>query len=82
MLLIEVAETSYRYDRDVKLPLYARAGVREVWIVDLTHRALDVFREPHAAGYASAQRIERSGTIAPTALPDVAAAVSEILPPA
>ena len=35
LLLIEVADTSYRYDSRVKLPLYARAGVAETWIVDL-----------------------------------------------
>jgi len=82
MLVVEVAETSYRYDRHVKLPLYARAGVPEVWIVDLAHAAVEVFREPRATGYGSAQRVERGGTIAPAALPDAAIAVTEILPPA
>jgi len=81
MLLVEVAETSYRYDRDVKLRLYARAGVPEVWIVNLAQAAVEVFREPHASGYASEQRIERDGAIAPRALPDATIVVSEILPP-
>ena len=82
LLVVEVCETSYRYDRHVKLPLYARAGVSEVWLVDLAHGAVEVFREPGAAGYASAQRVERGGTIAPAALPDAAIVVTEILPPA
>jgi Uma2 family endonuclease len=82
MLVVEVSETSYRYDRHVKLPLYARAGVPEVWIVDLAHAVVEVFREPRAAGYAVAQRVERGGTIAPATLPDAAVVVTEILPPA
>jgi Uma2 family endonuclease len=82
LLLIEVADTSYRFDRDVKLPLYARAGVPEVWIVDLTRDVVEVFRQPSASSYASTQRIERGGTVAPVAFPDVGLAVTEILPPA
>ena len=80
LLLVEVSETSYRFDRYVKLPLYARAGVPEVWIVDLTRDVLEVFRQPAASGYGSAQRIERGGTVAPLAFPDVVLAATEILP--
>jgi Uma2 family endonuclease len=80
VLVVEVAETSYRYDRDVELRLHARAGVPEVWIVDLAHAAVEVFREPHATGYASEQRITSDGAIAPRALPAATIAVSEILP--
>jgi Uma2 family endonuclease len=82
LLLIEVADTSYRFDRYVKLPLYSRAGVPEVWIVDLTHEVVEVFLQPSASGYASAQRFERDATVAPLAFPDVALAVADILPPA
>ena len=82
ILLIEVAETSYRYDRDVKLSLYARAGIPEVWIADLSRAVVEVFRESGPAGYRSERRVERGGTIAPGAFPDVILAVTEILPPA
>ena len=54
----------------------------EMWIVDLANAVVEVFREPSAAGYGFAQRVERGGTIAPAALPDAAIAVTEILPPA
>jgi len=81
MLVVEASETSYRYDRHVKLSLYARAGVPEVWIVDLAHAVVEVFREPREAGYAFEQRVERGGMIAPAALPDATIAVTEILPP-
>jgi Uma2 family endonuclease len=81
LLLVEVADTSYRYDREVKVPLYARAGIPELWIVDLNH-VVEVFRTPSPTGYGSIVRIERNGTIAPVAIPDVFVAVADILPPA
>ena len=82
LLVVEVSETSYRYDRRVKVPLYARAGVSEVWIVDLNRGAVEIFRDPRDRGYASEFRVERGATIAPAALPDASIIVSEILPPA
>lgn len=81
LLVIEVAETSYRYDRDVKLRLYARAGIKEAWIVDLVHSVVEVFWEPGRAGYARTRRVERGGALAPIAVPDTILAVNEILPP-
>jgi Uma2 family endonuclease len=82
LLLVEVADTSYRFDRNVKLPLYARAGVPEVWIIDLTRDAVEIHREPSPAGYASERRIERGGTVTPVAFPEVVLAVDDFLPPA
>ncbi len=52
LLLIEVADSSLRFDRTVKLPLYARAGIAEVWIVDLQGRVLDAYRHPAGGQYA------------------------------
>jgi Uma2 family endonuclease len=52
LLLVEVADTSLRYDRTVKLPLYARAGIAEFWLVDLQRRVIDVYREPSDDSYA------------------------------
>lgn len=51
LLLIEVADTSRDYDRQVKIPLYARHGIPEVWLVDLKAGVIEVFREPAAEGY-------------------------------
>ena len=82
LLLVEVAETSYRYDHDVKLPRYARENIREVWIVDLVRGVVEVYREPAPNGYRFERRVERGGTLTPSAFPDVTIAVDEILPPA
>ena len=51
LLLIEVADTSIRYDRTVKLPLYARSGIGEVWIVDLGRRRLQAYSVPVGDAY-------------------------------
>ena len=82
MLVVEVADTSYRFDRYVKVPIYARAGIPEAWIVDLTRELVEVFRDPRGDGYASITRVERGANVAPAALPGAAIAVSEVLPPA
>jgi hypothetical protein len=55
-LLIEVSDSSLNFDRRVKLPLYARAGVREVWIVDLTTDVVLVHRNPSGSRYRSIRR--------------------------
>jgi Uma2 family endonuclease len=46
LLLVEVSDTTLRYDRDIKLPLYARTGIPEVWIVDLNSGTVEVHDEP------------------------------------
>jgi Uma2 family endonuclease len=51
LLLIEVADTSLVYDREVKIPRYARAGIPEVWLVELGGRRLSIYRRPGANGY-------------------------------
>ena len=51
LLVVEVADTSLRFDRDVKAPLYARSGIAEVWLVDLPDRRLIRYREPPQGSY-------------------------------
>ncbi len=79
LLVIVVAQTTLAFDRRVKLPMYARSGVAEVWIVDVNGQSVEVFRQP--AGGAYVERIVASpgDVVAPVALPDVAIAVSAIL---
>lgn len=81
LLLVEVADSSYRYDAGVKLSLYARAGVPEVWIADLTRDLLEVHREPGPSGYARRAELRRGDQVAPVALPDVLLVVADLLPP-
>ncbi len=72
LLVIEVADSTVSRDRDVKIPLYARHGVREVWLVHLPRKVVQVFRKPGPEGYR--ELFERSAVdrLAPEALPDAA----------
>lgn len=53
ILLIEVADSSQEKDREIKLPLYAAAGIEEVWIVNLQDQQIEVSTEPNEKGYSN-----------------------------
>jgi Uma2 family endonuclease len=71
LLLVEVADTSLTYDKTVKLPLYARAGIAEVWIVDLKRRVLLAFRKPAAGAYQETTTHHAGEDLALTLAPDI-----------
>jgi len=77
-LLIEVADSSLDFDRTVKLELYARAGIREVWIVDLTTDGVLVHRRPSGGSYGSVARVEAPGMLGVEELPGVMIPVAEV----
>lgn len=84
LLVIEVSDSSLEYDRSVKLPMYARAGVPETWIVDLRNPAVEKHTDPdpETGTYRSLVRLERGERISPDALPSVVLEVTDILGPA
>ncbi len=71
LLLVEVADNSLRFDRTVKLPLYARSGIVEVWIVDLRRRVVDVFRAPAGDAYGETATHGAPDSIALAAAPEI-----------
>jgi len=77
-LLIEVADASLEYDRN-KLPTYGRAGIAEVWIVNLNEAVVEVYREPHFTGYSSKTVLRDSDQAVPQAFPEAAVNVGELL---
>jgi Uma2 family endonuclease len=79
LLLVEVAETTVASDRQVKIPLYARSGIPEVWLVDLDQVAITAYREPSASGYRAEFTVRRGEQIAPLAFPDRPVAATDIL---
>jgi Uma2 family endonuclease len=79
LLLIEVADTSLPYDQRVKLPLYARAGVREVWLVDLVRHRVEVCTDPGPDGYRRVETRERGDALAPVTFPDLSLPVDALL---
>ncbi len=82
LLLVEVADSSLVYDSRDKRDAYARAGIAEYWLLNLTQNQLHVFREPGPAGYRREDIIPAEGSVAPRAFPDEVLPLSAILPPA
>ncbi len=78
LLLVEVADSSLRYDLEVKLPLYARHGIPEVWIVDLEHRRLEVHRRPAENTYLEKHCPARGETVTPEGLTECKVDVGEL----
>jgi Uma2 family endonuclease len=78
-LIIEVSESSLRYDVQVKAPLYARHGVPEYWIIDLKGRQVRFFRSPESGQYADVTSTDAPGVVAPAALPDVQIDLTHVL---
>ena len=79
LLLVEVGDVSASFDRQVKVPLYAKAGIREVWLMDLAGECLEVHLKPSIGGYEEIQQFRRGETISPLAFPDLKLNVSDIL---
>jgi Uma2 family endonuclease len=78
-LVIEVADSTLDYDREEKLPAYARAGIAEVWIINLNERCIEVNREPTFTGYVSESILVSGEQASPKAFPDVSVNVMELL---
>lgn len=79
LLLVEVADTTVEFDREIKIPLYAKSGVREVWLVDLHESAIAIYREPSLSGYRQVQQLQRGQNLTVQAIADVSLAVEEVL---
>ncbi len=79
LLLVEVGDSSARFDREVKLPLYAAASVIEVWLLDVGARAISVFRDPGPAGYQTLLTAHHGDVLRPVALPAAAVAATDLL---
>jgi len=78
-LLIEVADTTLAFDREQKLPLYGRAGIAEVWIVNLVAKTIEIYREPQFSGYGWHRALGLGERASPLAFPDVTVEVAELL---
>jgi Uma2 family endonuclease len=86
-LVVEVADSSLRLDRRFKAAVYAGAGLREYWIVNLPDRVLEVYREPHPPAnpaedwsYRSLATLPPSSQVTPLAAPHARILVADLLP--
>jgi Uma2 family endonuclease len=80
LLVVEVADTSLERDRGPKLSFYARAGIVEVWIVNVEAREIEVYRQPSGDRYTEVQHL-RDGKVTPLAFPDETIDIEDILGP-
>ncbi len=71
-LLVEVSDTTLRYDTEIKLPLYAQHGVPEVWVFDLENAVLRRYRQPAGDAYTMVETLARPGLLVPDAAPALA----------
>ncbi len=78
LLIIEVSDSSLDYDRNIKLPLYAKADIPEVWIVNLQEACIEVYSEPTEHGYATSRKYYEGKTIIPSRFPNISISVDEI----
>jgi len=79
LLVIEISSSTLDYDREVKAPLYAEAGIPECWIVNLVDGCLDVYRRPTAQGYADVQTLTSGDEIEIPGFSGQPLAVSELI---
>jgi Uma2 family endonuclease len=79
LLLVEVADTSLDFDQRLKLPLYARNGVPEVWIVDLPGSCIEIHRSPQDGRFRDVRRVRRGERLSPSAFPDLDLDAAQIL---
>lgn len=79
LLVIEVSDTTLDYDRKVKVPLYARAGVPETWLVNLGEERIEVYANPAGAAYQTAESYARGDELQARALAALRLSVAEVL---
>jgi Uma2 family endonuclease len=80
-LVVEVMESSAGYDREVKVPLYARSGIPETWLVDLEQGQIEVSRAPGPEIYRDVHRVGRGEHLAPQAFPQLILRADEVFGP-
>jgi Uma2 family endonuclease len=80
ILVIEVADSSIKFDRDTKAPLYAAAGISEYWIVNLIDNRLEIYRQPEGSIYASIQIVTPPQTIVLPQFPEIVVQIGDFFP--
>lgn len=79
LLVVEVSDATLQYDREVKLPLYARAGIPEAWLVDVDAGALEIHRRPSGGRYVEQERFGNPEKVEVSSLPGIGFDLSGLL---
>lgn len=80
-LIVEVSDTSLGYDQRSKIPVYASAGIKEVWIIDLGSYCIQTYRDPYTADrrYATTETHDRTSLVSPLAFPDIRVRLNDLV---
>lgn len=79
LLVVEVVEASAQCDREIKLPLYARYDIPEVWLADLEGGVVEVYREPSPEGYRRVDTLNRGNSLSLKFFPELEILCEEVL---
>jgi Uma2 family endonuclease len=79
LVVIEVSDTTLSYDKNAKLPLYARVGIPEAWIADLNGHKVEVRHHPGPDGYRMSRSFDAGARIVSGAVEGLSVAVDEVL---
>ena len=79
LLLIEVADSSVEFDQQVKIPLYAKSGIQEVWLFNLRDQCVEVYRSPVGESYETILILRGQQQVAPLAFPEVSLTIADLL---
>ena len=79
ILIVEVSDSTLKYNRDTKMPLYAAVGIPEVWIINLQHKVIEVHQQPIVGIYQLAKIFKQGEMVESGVLPDLALEVDSIL---
>jgi Uma2 family endonuclease len=79
LLIIEVADTTVDYDRLVKVPLYAKAGIKEVWVVNLPAEQIEIYAEPSGGAYQITKQVKRGEEAAAYSIPNLIVSADAVL---
>jgi Uma2 family endonuclease len=80
-LIVEVADSTLKYDCEVKDKIYAKANITDYWVIDIPHRQVHIFRDPTSTGYTSHLILTEPQSVSPLAFPGIKLSIISILPP-
>ncbi|QTA90596.1 Uma2 family endonuclease [Desulfonema magnum] len=79
LLIVEVSDSTLKYDRETKLPLYAKAGIKETWIINLQEGCVEVYTGPSKQGYDTLRKFRKQTVITSDSFPDLHLSADDIM---
>ena len=79
LLVIEVADTTVESDRRYKIPLYAKAGIKEVWLVNLPAEQIEIYSEPLGGAYQKTIHVKRGEEVHSQSIPNLIISAADVL---